>query len=174
MQRVTNRTMAGIFMGGTLAATLVVAALMPARADEGQGDDPAVVRTREQVKMLDDLYKNAVVAITQIYDDGPPAVRVAHKLFAAMEKAGHHSARLVDASGSPLNEKNEPVTPFEKKAAEVISSGKPYYEEIVGEGSERRLMAATVVPAVLPRCAKCHGAKEGDLLGFIRYDLPVK
>ena len=36
------------------------------------------------------------------------------------------------------------------------------------------LCAATVVPAVHERCATCHGVKQGDLLGFIRYDLPVK
>ena len=42
-----------------------------ARADSGsrvKGDaDPALERTREQVKMLDDLYKNAVVSITKRY-----------------------------------------------------------------------------------------------------------
>jgi hypothetical protein len=160
---------------GSALATLGLA-LAPVAGVRGadESGDPAVQRTRDQVKMLDDLYKNAVVAITQVYDDGPPAIRVAHKVFAAMEKAGHHSARLVDATGSPLNEKNSAVTPFEKKAEEAIRAGKPYYEEVVGSGEQRRLMAATVVPAVLPRCAKCHGVKEGELLGFIRYDLPVR
>ncbi|MHB1557485.1 MAG: hypothetical protein ACYC61_08400, partial [Isosphaeraceae bacterium] len=32
-------------------------------------EDPAVERAREQVKMLDDLYKNAVVSITKTYVD---------------------------------------------------------------------------------------------------------
>jgi hypothetical protein len=55
-----------------------------------------------------------------------------------------------------------------------MQAGKTSLEEVVGEGAERRLLVATVVPAVLPRCASCHGVKEGELLGFIRYDLPVK
>jgi hypothetical protein len=137
-------------------------------------DDPALERARAQVKMLDDLYKNAVVSITKTYKDGPPAAKVAKDVFGAMTKAGHHDAKLLDATGNPLNEANVPATDFEKRAADAMRAGKPYYEEVAGEGAERRLLVATVVPAVLPRCASCHGVDEGDLLGFIRYDLPVK
>lgn len=160
-----------------VAATLVVSAValaLNSAPAQDQAADPALERTREQVKMLDDLYKNAVVAITQVYDDGPPAIRVAQRVFGAMDKAGHHSARLVDVTGSPLNEANEPKSDFERRAADAIRAGKPYYEEVSGMGAGRRLQVATVVPAVLPRCASCHGVKENDLLGFIRYDLPVK
>ena len=80
------------------------------RAD-GPAADPALERTREQVKMLDELYKNAVVSITNKYD-GPPAIKVAKDVFAAMEKSGWHKAKLVDASGSPQNEANLPQTDF--------------------------------------------------------------
>ena len=135
--------------------------------------DEALARTREEVQKLDVLYKNAVVAITDMYD-GPPAIKVAKKVFASMDDKGYHSAKLVDASGAPQNEANLPQTPFEKHAEGAIRTGKPYYEEVVGEGNNRRLLAATVVPAVHKKCATCHGTKEGDLLGFIRYDLPVK
>ena len=144
----------------------------PRRVNADAGAD-AVERTRDQVKMLDDLYKNAVVSITAIYD-GPPAIKVAKQVFGAMEKKGWHKARLVDVTGAPLNEANEPKTEFEKRAAEAIKAGKPYYDEVAGEGAERRLLAATIVPAVMKKCATCHGAKEGDLLGFISYDVPVK
>ena len=90
-----------------------------------------------------------------------------------MDKAGHHSARLVDV----------PATRWRgQRAADRVreasrrgdAAGKPYYEETSGEGADRHLLAATVVPAVLARCAECHGVSEGDLLGFIRYDLPVR
>ncbi len=135
--------------------------------------DAALERTREEVQKLDILYKNAVVAVTQLYD-GPPAIKVAKKVFGVMDEKGYHSAKLVDATGAPQNEANLPQTPFEKRAEKAIRSGKPYYEEVVGEGKDRRLLAATIVPAVHEKCAKCHGVKEGDLLGFIRYDLPVK
>ncbi|MBX6313667.1 MAG: DUF3365 domain-containing protein [Isosphaeraceae bacterium] len=142
------------------------------RAAEAEAD-PALKRAREQVQMLDELYKNAVVSITKIYD-GPPAIRVAKQLFSAMEKGGWHSAKLVDVSGAPQNEANLPASPFEKRAAAAIRGGKPYYEEVVDGPSGRRLLAATVVPAVQKKCATCHGVEEGELLGFLRYELPVK
>jgi hypothetical protein len=144
----------------------------PSSAQE-PADEPAVVRAREQAKMLDELYKNAVVSITQKYD-GPPAIKVAKDVFAAMEKGGWHRARLVDASGSPQNEANLPQTAFEKRAVKVIQGGQPYYEEIVGEGTDRTLHVATIVPAVAKKCASCHGVQEGELLGFLRYEIPVR
>ncbi len=153
-----------------------------ARADPGSqikgGADPALERTREQVKMLDDLYKNAVVSITKRYvddQDGKPAIMVAKDIFGAMRKQGWHSAKLVDATGEPLNETNAPGTEFEKEAVKEINSGKPYFDRVVGEGKDRRLLAATVVPVVMKRCADCHAHKKvGEVLGFIRYDLPIK
>jgi hypothetical protein len=158
-------TLAAVFSYGPLLSRTVKADTTP--------KDEALERTRDQVKMLDGLYKNAVVAITKTYD-GPPAIKVAKQVFTAMEKDGWHSAKLVDATGNPQSDSNLPSTAFEKKAVDVIRAGKPYYEEVQGEGSKRRLLAATVVPAVMKKCAVCHGVKEGELLGFIRYDVPVK
>jgi hypothetical protein len=135
--------------------------------------EPAVDRARDQVKMLDELYKNAVVSITNKYD-GPPAIKVAKDVFAAMEKSGWHKAKLVDATGTPQNEANLPQTGFEKRAAKSIRAGTPYYEEVDGEGTGRTLYAATVVPAVTKKCATCHGVNQGDLLGFIRYEIPIR
>lgn len=164
------------WMGAALVAVAAVASWQGAHQVMARGDaeDAALSRARRQVKMLDDLYKTAVVSITKIYDDGPPAVRVAQQLFKAMEAGEHHSARLVDATGNPLNEKNRPATEFEERAEKAMQDGKTYYEEVVGEGDDRRLLAATVVPAVLPRCAKCHGVEDGELLGFLRYDVKVE
>jgi Protein of unknown function (DUF3365) len=140
--------------------------------------DPAVERAREQVRMLDDLYKNAVVSITRTYvgkQDDRPAIMIAKDVFAAMQKRGWHSARLVDATGEPLNDANAPRTEFEKEASRRIRSGQPYYDRVVGEGKDRRLMAATVVPVVMAKCAECHeNRKVGEVLGFLRYEVPVK
>jgi hypothetical protein len=161
---------------------LVVYGWPIARADSGSQKradaDPALARTREQVKMLDDLYKTAVVSITKRYvgdQDGQPAIMVAQEIFGAMKKQGWHSAKLVDATGEPMNEANAPETDFEKEAARAINSGKQYFDRVVGQGNERRLLAATVVPVVMKRCADCHAQKKvGEVLGFIRYDVPVK
>ena len=140
--------------------------------------DPAVERAREQVRMLDDLYKNAVVSITKSYvnhQDDRPAIMIAKDVFAAMKQKGWHSARLVDATGEPVNEDNAPKSDFEKEAFRRIRSGQPYYDRVVGEGQGRRLEAATVVPVVMAKCAECHGGRKvGEVLGFLRYEVPIK
>jgi hypothetical protein len=174
-----NPTSGGTFfcascLVSTLAAAVLAALLMSGSRLNAKepAADPALTQAREQVKMLDELYKNAVVSITNKYN-GPPAIKVAKDVFAAMEKSGWHKAKLVDATGSPQNEANLPQTPFEKRAVKVIQGGQPYYEEVIGQGTDRTLHAATVVPAVLKKCASCHGVEQGDLLGFIRYEIPV-
>ncbi len=175
LNRICGRT--SFCLGCVLAATAatVVATMLSAavRGADTPQDDPALDRAREQVKMLDDLYKNAVVSITNKYD-GAPAIKVAKDVFAAMEKNGWHKAKLVDATGSPQSDANLPQTDFEKRAAVAIRSGKPYYDEVATERSKRTLYAATIVPAVTKKCATCHGVKQGDLLGFVRYELPIK
>jgi hypothetical protein len=166
------------FCAGCVASMLAaaVAALLLSSAPSGAQEpaaEPELARARAQAKMLDELYKNAVVSITNKYD-GPPAIKVAKDVFAAMEKSGWHRAKLVDATGNPQNEANLPQTPFEKRAVKAIQGGQPYYEEVAGKGNDRTLYVATVVPAVLGKCARCHGVKEGELLGFIRYEIPIR
>jgi hypothetical protein len=174
-------------IGSACLAALAVAIGMPregaARADDKSGPttsaaDPAVERAREQVRMLDDLYKNAVISITRTYvakQDDRPAIMIAKDVFGAMQKKGWHSARLVDATGEPLNDANAPKSDFEREAYRRIRSGQPYYERVVGEGKDRKLLAATVVPVVMQKCADCHqDRKVGETLGFLRYEVPVK
>jgi hypothetical protein len=160
----------------SVAAFSLIAGLLlirPSRQVLAADTDPALDRTRAQAQMLDDLFKVAVVDITNRYD-GPPAAKVAKTIFAAAKDKKYFDAKLLDVTGSPQNEANVPHDEFEKRAAKAITGGKTYFEEIVGEGGSRRLRVATVVPAVTKKCAKCHGVKEGDLLGFLSYDLPVK
>ena len=169
---------AGPLAAATSASFVGLLLLGTALLAGGPEDDPALERTREQVKMLDDLYKNAVVSITTRYvgaQDKQPAIMVAQDVFGAMRKQGWHSAKLVDATGEPLNDANAPQTDFEKEAAREINAGKPYFDRVVGEGKDRRLLAATVVPVVMQKCADCHTHKKvGEVLGFIRYDVPIK
>jgi hypothetical protein len=146
-------------------------------ADKKEPDKAALERTREQVKMLDDIYKTAVVGITTTYVDkqsDKPAAMVAAELFKAMKKKGWHDARLVDATGSPKNEDNTAKSEFEKKAVKAMKDGKQYLEEVGETDGKPVLRAATIVPAVLKSCARCHGVKENDLLGTIVYELPIR
>ena len=146
-------------------------------ADNGP-NAKAVERTRAQVQMLDDLYKNFVVSITATYvgaEENVPAAKVAMKVFQAMHKKGWHKARLVDASGQPVRKANLPKTPFEKSAVAQLKKGKTYYEEIGRENGQDILRAATIVPVVMKQCITCHqGKKVGDLLGAIVYEVPIK
>lgn len=173
-----------VVLGGLLGGLLVLGASWlrqsSAEAAEQPAIDPvAVERARQTVKMLDDLYKTNVVAITATYvnaQEKTPAARIAMKVFRQMSDKGWHKARLVDATGTPFREENLPKTPFEKSAVAEIKKGKTYVEE-VGNDSEGKpvLRAATIVPAVMKQCAYCHeGKKEGDLLGALIYEVPIK
>src|SRR4051794_13748891 len=150
----------------------------PVRAGDKPGPNPAALeRARESVKMLDDLYKTAVVSITSKYAElqsDTPAAAVAKEVFEAMHKKGWHSARLVDATGKPKNKANLPKTAFEIKGTAAIKDGKAYIEEVDEKEGKFVLRAATVVPAVLKQCAICHGGKEGRVLGAIVYEIPIK
>lgn len=152
-------------------------AVVTVGAENKAPEATALERARESVKMLDDLYKTAVVSITKSYVEDQavtPAAAVAKEVFAAMHQKGWHSARLVDATGKPKNKENLPITAFEKKAVEEIKGGKTYYEEIGEKDGMPVFRAGTIVPAVLKQCAICHGGKEGRLLGVITYEVPIK
>lgn len=175
----TLPVMFGVLDVQAKASPQAISSTQTAKADPDKDKaDPALERTREEVKMLDDLYKNAVVSITTRYveaQDDQPAIRVAQDVFNAMQKQGWHSAKLIDATGDPLDDANAPKTDFEKDAAKAINDGKTYIDRVVGEGDNRRLLAATAVPVVMKKCAVCHHDKEvGSVLGFIRYDVPIR
>ena len=163
------------------AASLVVGVLVlawgSASADEKKVDPAALKRAQESVKMLDDLYKNAVVSITKVYveqQSDTPAAAVAKDVFTAMHKKGWHFARLVDATGKPRSKKNLPMTEFEKKGVEAVKRGADYLEEVGEKDGKPVLRVATVVPAVMKECTICHGGKEGRVLGAIVYEIPIK
>ncbi len=150
----------------------------PAKAADTKTQDKAAVdRAREQVKMLDDLYKTAIVKMTAVYvgqQGDVPAAVAAMEIFDVMKKKGWHNARLVDASGKPKRKANLPQTDFEKKAVAAMKDGKSFFEEVGKENGKPVYRAATIVPAVMKECAVCHKVKEGTLLGTIVYELPIK
>src|SRR3954470_5827547 len=101
----------------------IVAALATVHAADKASDDAAVARTRKQVLMLDDLYKTAIVLITEHYVDESSDLAAGaafQKLFEAMKAKGHHEVRLLDGTGEPYNEKNAPRDAFEKDAIKAL------------------------------------------------------
>jgi hypothetical protein len=175
----------GILRAGVviaITASVVVACVMQlAQAEEKKADDAAVARTRKQVQMLDDLYKTAIVLITENYvnETSDLAAGAAfQKLFEAMRKKGHHDVRLLDATGEPYNEKNLPRDAFEKAAIAALKAGKPTYEETVNKDGKRFLKLATPIPVVMKKCTLCHPAYEkaaaGKAIGALAYTLEVE
>lgn len=163
--------------------TLLVAGLGwgMAHGESKPAADPAVERARQQIRMLDDIYKTSVVAITDKYvnkETDLPAATVAMALFDAMKKKGWHDSRLIDATGQPYEDKNVAKDDFEKAAIKALTSGKDYYEQLITVDGAQRLRAATPVPVVMKKCTMCHEnyktVKAGAPVGVITYDVPVK
>jgi hypothetical protein len=173
-----NRLLATAVLG-LLGAAIVSIAWADSKDD--QKADLAIERTRKTVRMLDDLYKTAVVLITEHYvndSNDLPAGSAAIALFDAMKKKGWHDVRLLDASGEPLEEKNTPRDDFEKQAVAQIKSGETYVDQVVEKGGKRYLRAATPIPVVLKKCTMCHPnyeqAKPGQAIGALSYTLPIE
>jgi hypothetical protein len=148
---------------------------------EGQPRRAAVNRTRETVKMLDDIYKQTIVLITDKYvhdDDDFPAGSAAVELFRRVGKSGFHQVRLLDATGQPYEEANVAKTDFEKAGIKQLKAGKDFYEEVVVKEGKPYLQAITPVPVVMDKCIMCHphykDAKKGEPIGAISYELPIK
>ena len=93
----------------------------------GAAVDAATERARDTVRMLDDVYKAAVVLITTHYvndEDDLPAGTAAIALFDAVNKKGWHQVRLLDASGEPINDSNVAQDEFEREGISKLKSGK--------------------------------------------------
>jgi hypothetical protein len=165
----------GLAVGG--AAWMSV----PSLAQGKKADDPAVARARKQVQMLDDLYKTAIVLITENYvkEDSDLAAGAAFQaLFKAMKDKGYHEVRLLDATGEPYNEKNMPQDDFEKAAIKALKGGAATHEAVVENNGQRYLRVATPIPVVMKKCTMCHEvynkAKPGEPIGALGYTICVE
>ena len=147
----------------------------------GAALDAAMERTRDTVRMLDDVYKAAVVLITTHYvndEDDLPAGNAAIALFDAVNKKGWHQVRLLDASGEPINDANVARDKFELEGILKLKSGKNWHESIFSEKGKRHLRVITPIPVVLEKCTMCHENykkfKQGEPIGAISYNIPVR
>lgn len=167
------------------AASRDQVAAVPAKPAEAAASasaaDPAVARARKTVQMLDDIYKNAVVLITDKYvhdEDDFPAGSAAVALFEAISKKGWHQVRLIDATGQPYEEKNVARDDFEKAGIARLKAGDAVYEQVVEVDGQRQFRALTPVPVVMKKCVMCHAhyadAKENEPIGAISYSVPVE
>jgi hypothetical protein len=168
----------GLFTAG-LFGLLAVATVAIRAADKPK--DAALDRARKQVLVADDLYKTAVVLVTENYvkSESDLAAGTAFKLlFKAMKEKGHHEARLIDATGEPYEGENVPADDFEKAAIKALKAGKPTYEQEIKKDGKRYLRMATAIPVVHKKCIMCHPAyekaKPGEAIGAIGYVMPIE
>ena len=163
------------------ACAVVATGLWLSRAHTAEPQsDRALEEGREDVKMLDDIYKTTVVLITEnyVHDEtdfgGGPAAKA---LFAAIEKKGWHSVRLVDLAGAPVNDENLPADAFEKQAAEKLRAGEAYFDAVEERDGRRMLRAATPIPVVMDKCILCHenyrGLPKDQAIGMLGYTVPL-
>ena len=152
-----------------------------AEVDEKDKRDLAVERTRKTVRMLDDIYKTAVVLITEHYvndEDDLPAGTAAIALFDAIKEKGWHDVRLLDATGEPYNDENVARDAFDREAIKQLKSGKAFYDQIEEQDGKRYLRAATPIPVVLKKCVMCHehysAAKRGEPIGLLSYTIAIE
>ncbi|CAN5855161.1 hypothetical protein BH20PSE1_BH20PSE1_19280 [soil metagenome] len=162
-----------------LAGTLTIAGIGPFAAEKASdAKDAAVERTRQQVKMLDDLYKTVVVLITEHYVKDPsilPAATASKALFAEMKKKGWHEVRLLGLTDTLFNPENKPSDAFEQAAAKKLLAGEAGHEEVVEKGGKRYLRVATGIPVVMEKCIMCHTTWKGNKgnIGALSYTAPV-
>ena len=152
----------------------------PSTQQASQPSEAALERTRRTVRMLDDIYKQTVVLITDKYvhtEDDFPAGSAAVALFKAISDKGWHKVRLIDATGAPYESKNVAQDDFEKRGIEELQKGKGYYEQIVEEDGEHHLRAITPVPVVMDKCIMCHeqyaDVEKGQPIGAISYSILI-
>jgi hypothetical protein len=171
-----------IIGAGVLAIGLGIClqSFIQAQNKDGKAD-PALERTRKQVRMLDDLYKSAIVLITDKYvntADDLPAGSAFKALFSVMKKKGWHEVRLIDATGEPIVPGNAPADDFEKEAIKQLLAGKAGYEQVVEKDKKRYLRSATIIPVVMEKCVMCHphykDAKPGQAIGALGYTLEIE
>ncbi len=166
---------------GLVAAVVMAVPTEEVFAQETE-QDAALERTRKTVKMLDDIYKGGIVAITANYvndRDTIPAGTAFKEVFKTAEEKGWHKVRLVDGLGDPINEENAPIDAFEKKALKALVAGKTgWFEEEEVEDGKRTLRVATAIPVVFEKCVMCHDNYEdvpkGQAIGALTYKIKIE
>lgn len=172
-----------VFVGSALiTSNHTTLAQEPKAAKAAKAATPdSVERTRQTVQMLDEIYKQTIVLITDKYvhdEDDFPAGSAAVALFKSISNSGSHQVRLLDATGDPYEAENVAKDDFEKQGIKRLKQGEKYIEQVVQKDGKPHLRAMTPVPVVMEKCVMCHAhyadAKPGEPIGAISYMIPIK
>ncbi|MEZ6059759.1 MAG: DUF3365 domain-containing protein [Planctomycetaceae bacterium] len=156
-----------------------------AEADEkaaaGKPDAAAVERARKTTAMLDNIFKQTVVLITDKYvhdENDFAAGSAAVALFENISSSGPTKVRLIDATGQPYDEKNVARDDFEKAGIKKLKAGAKLHEEVVSTDGKPFLRTVTTVPVVMEKCVMCHAhyaeVEKGAPIGAISYTIPIE
>lgn len=140
----------------------------------------AVARARRQVRLLDHIFKQTVVLITDRYahEEGDFAAgSAAVALFSSVSSFGSHKVRLIDATGEPYKDRNMARDGFEEEGLRRLNAGAGTWDEMIDQDGQPFLRAITPVPVVRQKCVLCHphyaDAKPGTPVGAICYLVPI-
>ncbi len=152
--------------------------------DKNRGQQPnkaAIERARKTVHMLDNIYKQTIVLITDKYvknERDYAAGSAAVLLFKNISQSGSHKVRLLDATGDPYDPDNVAKDDFEREGIKHLKKGAKIYEQVVQIEGKPQLRAITPIPVVMDRCIMCHDnyadVKKGKPIGAISYTLPIE
>jgi len=162
----------------TLSATIVSAQESESKTDR---TDAAIERSRATVKMLDNIFKQTIVLVTDKYvhdEDDFAAGSAAVLLFKNISESGNNKVRLIDATGDPYESENVAKNDFEKEGIRRLKGGAKGHEEVVTIGGKSFLRSLTPVPVVMQKCVMCHAhyadVKKGAPIGAISYIIPIE
>jgi hypothetical protein len=166
---------------GILALAVAGPTALPADPPaQDKANSAAVDRARKTVRMLDDVYKTAIVLITDKYVKDRkdyPAGRAAVKWFSEISAKGWHEVRLIDVTGEPSGADNVARDDFDKEGIKQLKAGKDYYEQLIQKDGRSYLRAMTPVPVVMEKCILCHdnygSVKKGVPVGALTYTVPL-
>jgi len=160
---------------------VVLASVFASTASAQTVDPAALARTRKQVKVLDGIYKNAIVLVTTHFVSEKadmPAGTAFKKLFDVARENDWHHVRLVDATGDPYDAENVAVSEFEKSAIPQLVAGKDYVDRTIMRDGKPILQAATAIPVVMEKCVMCHDnyadLPAGKAIGALTYEIAIE
>jgi hypothetical protein len=174
--RISLRLSAVVFVGLAVWVGIVAAA-----EKSTAPSDAALARTLKTVRMLDDVYKSAIILITDKYvnsKDDFPAGSAAVEWFKHISDNKWHEVRLLDATGSPTVDTNVARDEFERAGIKSLKAGQSFVQKVEVRNGKNYLRAMTPVPVVLKKCVMCHPhyahVKNGEPIGAVSYTLAIE
>ncbi len=166
-----------------LVSVAVLGAIGIGRCAVGNGGQAASEKeramrsARRETKMLDTLYKTAIVSVTQTYvvdSNSTAAITTFQPVLKAMKAGKWHEVRLVDGLGDPINPENAPQDDFEKRSIREMLAGKEMVDAVEEADGKAYLRTMTILPMALEKCILCHENYRGKkIVGGISYRMPL-